>query len=180
MNFLEDPFFWAFMSMFAVVVSSQIVGSKKLGKSSLFGVVIVALFALGRVVLALPALPQPRFEIGIWHWVLGGILFVLGIVFSFPALTIKPFTVPDEKVVLNTTGFYGIVRNPIYLAELLWSLGWSIMFQSVIGVLLVPFWWGSLSCITTIEEESLAQRLGQPYLEYKKRIKSRIIPGLPL
>jgi hypothetical protein len=25
MNFLEDPFFWAFLSMFAVLASSQIV-----------------------------------------------------------------------------------------------------------------------------------------------------------
>ena len=180
MSFLENPFFSAFISMFAVLASSQIVGSKKLGKYPLFGIIIVALFALGRIVLVLPSLPQPRFDIGGWHWFIGGIIFVFGIIFTIPAWSIKPFTVPDQKVALKTTGFYGIVRNPIYLAELLWSLGWSILFQSVTGVLLIPFWWASLLCITMIEEESLANMLGKSYLEYKTRVKSRIIPGLPL
>ena len=90
------------------------------------------------------------------------------------------FAIADEEVVLRTTGFYSIVRNPIYLAELLWSLGWSIIFQSVIGVLLIPFWWASLLCIAILEEEHLVHVLGKPYLQYKERVKSRIIPGLPL
>jgi protein-S-isoprenylcysteine O-methyltransferase Ste14 len=179
MNYAKDPFLWAFLSMFAVLASILIVGSKRPGKYALFGIIVVALFALGRVVLVLPALPQPRFNIGIWHWVIGAVIFLSGVVFSIPAWKIKPFTAPDEKVVLKTDGFYGIVRNPIYLAELLWSLGWSIIFQSFIGILLIPFWWASLLCITMIEEESLLQMLGQPYQEYKQRVKSRIIPGLP-
>ena len=90
------------------------------------------------------------------------------------------FAIADEEVVLRTIGFYSIVRNPIYLAELLWSLGWSITFQSVIGVLLIPFWWASLLCIAILEEEHLVHVLGKPYLQYKERVKSRIIPGLPL
>jgi protein-S-isoprenylcysteine O-methyltransferase Ste14 len=180
MNFLEDTFFWAFVSMFALLASSQIVSNQKLGKYPLFGVLIVALFALGRVVLVLPSLPQPRFEIGVWHWFLGGLIFVVGILFSFPAWRIKPFTVADEEIVLKTTGFYSIVRNPIYLAELLCSLGWAILFQSVIGVLLVPFWWAGLICIAILEEEKLMRILGKPYLEYKEKVKSRIIPGLPV
>jgi len=180
MTFLKDPFFWAFISMFAVLASSQIVGSKKLGKHPLFGFIVVATFALGRVVLVLPWLPQPRFEISGWHWIAGGLIFAVGMVFSIPALTIKPFTVPDENISLKTSGFYGVVRNPLYLAEVLWCLGWSVTFRSIIGVLLVPFWWGSLLFIALLEEESLERKLGQPYLEYKKRVRSRIIPGLPI
>ena len=180
MTFLKDPFLWAFISMFAVLASSQIVGNKKLGKHPLFGFLVVAIFALGRVVLVLPSLLQSRFEIGGWHWLIGGLIFALGMVFSIPALSIKPFTIPDENISLKTTGFYGIVRNPLYLAEVLCCLGWSIMFRSIIGVLLVPFWWGSLLFIALLEEESLERKLGQPYLEYKKKIRSRIIPGLPL
>ena len=180
MTFLTNPFFWAFISMFAVLASSQIVGNKKLGRHPIFGFIVVATFALGRVILVLPSLPQPRFEIGGWHWLIGGFIFALGMIFSLPALTIRPFTVPDEKIKLKTTGFYSIVRNPLYLAEVLWCLGWSIMFRSAIGVLLVPFWWASLLFITMIEEENLERKLGQPYLEYKQRVKSRIIPGLPI
>ncbi len=54
------------------------------------------------------------------------------------------------------------------------------MFRSVIGVALVPFWWAGLLFLVFIEEESLERELGQAYLEYKKRVRGRIIPGLPI
>lgn len=78
------------------------------------------------------------------------------------------------------TGFYGIVRNPIYLGKVLWCLGWAIMFRSVIGVALVPLWWTGLLILIMIEEESLERSLGQSHLEYKKQVRGRIIPGLPI
>ncbi len=180
MTFLNNPFFWAFVSMFAIMGTTQIASGTRLGRQPLFGILVVAVFALGRVVLVLPSLPQPRLGLGGLHWAIGGLLFVLGGIFAIPALSIKPFTAPDEKSKLRTNGFYGIVRNPIYLSEVLWCLGWSIMFRSVIGVLLVPFWWISLLFLVMIEEESLKRELGQPYLDYKKKVRGRIIPGLPV
>jgi protein-S-isoprenylcysteine O-methyltransferase Ste14 len=54
------------------------------------------------------------------------------------------------------------------------------MFRSITGVLLVPFWWISLLFLVMIEEESLKRELGQPYLDYKNKVRGRIIPGLPL
>ena len=180
MIFFEDPFFWALVSMFGLVGAGAVVGSKKLGTYPLFGVVIVALFDLGRVMLVLPSYPQPRFEMGGWHWAVGGIIFAVGLIFCIPAFRIRPFTVADEGVELNTGGFYGIVRNPIYLGEVLWCLGWAIMFRSLIGVALVPLWWAGLLFHTIIEEESLELALGRPYLAYKQQVRGRIIPGLPV
>jgi protein-S-isoprenylcysteine O-methyltransferase Ste14 len=180
MPFLKDPFFWAFISMFALVGCFQIVCVEKTGRHPLYGAIIVALFELGRGVLALPSLPQPRFETGGWQMAIGAVIFALGLVFSIPALTIKPFTGPDEKVSLKTTGFYSIVRNPIYLAEVLWCLGWSILFGSIIGVLLVSLWWAGLLSLIMVEEESLEREVGDPYLEYKRRVRGRILPGLPI
>jgi protein-S-isoprenylcysteine O-methyltransferase Ste14 len=179
MAFLKDPFFWAFISMFAFMASTQIVSGKNLGRNPLFGVSVVIIFALGRVILVLPSLPQPRIVIGEWSWVFGGMIFAAGLVFSLPAFSIRPFTAPDIQTHLKTTGFYRIVRNPLYLAEVLWSLGWSIMFRSVIGIALVPFWWASLLFLSLIEEVNLERELGQSYLDYKKRVRGRIFPGLP-
>jgi protein-S-isoprenylcysteine O-methyltransferase Ste14 len=34
--------------------------------------------------------------------------------------------------------------------------------------------------LVLIEEISLERTLGQPYLDYKQRVKGRIIPGLPI
>jgi protein-S-isoprenylcysteine O-methyltransferase Ste14 len=180
LNSIYDPFFWALLSMFALVGAGVVVGGQKLGSYPLFGIVIVIIFGLGRVILVLPPLIQPRFEIGGWHWILGGTIFAAGLLFCLPALTIRPFTAPDEGTKIKTTGFYGIVRNPIYLGELLWGLGWAIMFRSTIGVALLPLWWAGLLFLVLVEEQSLERELGLPYLKYKERVRGRIIPGLPI
>jgi protein-S-isoprenylcysteine O-methyltransferase Ste14 len=110
----------------------------------------------------------------------GGIVFVAGLASCVPGLRIRPFTAPDAAVKLQTTGLYGIVRNPIYLGEVLVSLGWSIMFRSVIGVALVPVWWAGFAMLTLIEERSLEREIGEAYVAYKRRVRGRIIPGLPI
>ena len=180
MKYLRDPFFWAFISMFALAGSTKIVSGRKLGRYPVFGILTVTVFALRRLLLVLPFIFQPRFEISGWHWTIVGATFALGLLFSSPALKIKPFTVADKHISLNSTGFYKIVRNPVDLGELLWCPGWSIMFRSIVGVVLVPFWWAGLLVISLIEEESLERELGAPYLEYKNRVRGRILPGLPI
>jgi len=72
------------------------------------------------------------------------------------------------------------VRNPIYLADVLFSLGFAILFRSIIGVALVPVWWAGFLFVVLTEEETLVRTLGQCYLDYKQRVKGRILPGLPV
>lgn len=180
MSILNDPFFWALVSMFGLVGAGTVVGSDKFGRNTLFGAFIVVVFDLGRFILVLPYCEQPRFDIGGFHWIIGSIILVIGLLFGIPAFMIKPFNAPDEGIELVTTGFYGIVRNPIYLCEILWCFGWAVMFRSTIGVMLVPLWWIGLLFHTVLEEENLERHLGEQYLDYKKRVKGRIIPGLPI
>ncbi|UCD19258.1 MAG: isoprenylcysteine carboxylmethyltransferase family protein [candidate division WOR-3 bacterium] len=179
MTFYQNPFFWAMIGMFCLVGGGVIV-SRKSGYSVLYGAVIVTVFVLARGVLVLPFCVQPRFEANGWHLFVGGLIFVIGLVFSLPALAIKPLTAPNEQMKLVTTGFYALVRNPIYLGEVLWCLGWSIMFRSIIGLALVPLWWTALLLHTLVEEESLERALGEKYLVYKRKVRGRIIPGLPI
>lgn len=44
LTFIYDPFFWALLSMFALVGAGVVVGGKKLGRYPLFGIVIVIIF----------------------------------------------------------------------------------------------------------------------------------------
>lgn len=177
---LQDPFFWAFVGMFGLLAGTALVGGTKLGRSALLGFAIVMICDVARIILVLPFCLQPRFDIGVWNWVVGGIILAVALVFAAPALSIRWWAAPEENMTLRTHGIYGIVRNPIYLADILFSLGFAIMFRSIIGVALVPLWWAGFLFIVLTEEESLERVLGQPYSEYKQQVKGRIIPGLPI
>ena len=177
---LQDPFFWAFVGMFGLLAGTALVSGTKLGRNALLGFAVVMVCDVARIVLVLPFCLQPRFEIGVWNWIAGGIILAAALVFAVPALSIKWWAAPEENTVLRTSGIYGIVRNPIYLADVLFSLGFAIMFRSTIGVALVPVWWAGFLFVVLTEEQSLERTLGQPYLDYKQRVKGRIIPGLPI
>ena len=178
--FFNDLFFWSLISMFGLVGCGAVVSGSKLGKFPLFGAIVVIIFDLGRVLLVLPFCEQPRFELFGFHMFVGGIIFIIGIIFCSPALSIKPVTAADKNITLKTKGLYGIVRNPIYTGELLWCLGLGVYFQSIVGVALVPVWWIAFLFHIAKEEECLERELGKAFLDYKKLVKGRIIPGLPI
>jgi protein-S-isoprenylcysteine O-methyltransferase Ste14 len=180
MFIFTNPFFWAFVGMFGLLAGIVLVSGIKLGQNALLGLITIMICDSSRILLVLPFCPQPRFEIGMWNWIIGGIVLAAAMVFGVPALSINWRTAPDSKIVLKTNGIYSVVRNPIYLTDILFSLGFAIMFRSIIGVALVPIWWAAFLSIVLVEEVSMERALGQPYLDYKQRVKGRIIPGLPV
>lgn len=180
MFILTNLFFWAFVGMFGLLVGIALVSGIKLGQNAFLGLITIVICDLSRIILVLPFCPQPRFEIGIWNWILGGVVLAAALVFGLPALSINWRTAPDSKMVLKTTGIYGIVRNPIYLADILFTLGFALMFRSLIGMVLIPIWWAAYLAIVLVEETSLERALGQCYLDYKQQVKGRIIPRLPI
>jgi protein-S-isoprenylcysteine O-methyltransferase Ste14 len=177
---LQDPFFWAFIGMFGLLADTAVLSGTKLSRSAPLGFALVMVCDSARIILVLPFCSQPRFDMGVWNWIVGGIILVAASIFAIPAFSIKWWAAPDDSTVLKTTGIYGIVRNPIYLADILFSLGLAIVFRSIIGIALIPLWWAGFLFLVLIEEESLERALGQPYLDYKRRVKGRIIPGLPI
>jgi len=180
MFILTNPFFWAFLGMFGLLVGIALVSGIKLGQNSLLGLTTIIVCDTSRILLVLPFCSQPRFEMDGWNWVFGGIILGIAMIFALPALSINWRTAPDSGTVLKTNGIYGIVRNPIYLADILFSLGFAVMFRSFIGIALIPVWWAAYLCIVLVEETSLERALGQTYLAYKQQVKGRILPGLPI
>ena len=177
---LQDPFFWAFIGMFGLLAGTALVSGTKLGRSVPLGFAAVMVYDVARIILVLPFCLQPRFEIGVWSWIIGGIILAVALILAIPALSIKWWVAPEENLVLRTGGIYSVVRNPIYLADVLFSLGFAIVFRSIIGIALVPAWWAGFLLIVLTEEESLERTSGQPYLNYKQRVKGHIIPGSPI
>jgi protein-S-isoprenylcysteine O-methyltransferase Ste14 len=180
MFILTNLFFWAFVGMFGLLVGIVLVSGIKLGQNPLLGVFTIMICDISRIILVLPFCPQPRFDSGIWNWIIGGVILAIAMVFGIPALSINWRTAPNKNMVLKTNGIYGIVRNPIYLTDILFTLGFAVMFRSVIGVALVPIWWAAYLALVLVEEASLERVLGQRYLDYKRQVKGRIIPGLPI
>jgi protein-S-isoprenylcysteine O-methyltransferase Ste14 len=176
---VTNPFFWAFLGMFAFVAGNAIQGSPVVGKNPYFGFVVVVTATFSRVVLVLPFVVQPRFGSGPVLWLVGSAVIAVALAIMSPLLRIKPLTRPDAGETLASSGVFGVVRHPGYLANTLWGLGWAVVFGSSIGVVLTPIWAAGFWLHALIEEESL-QREHVAYRQYMQRVRSRLIPGLPV
>jgi hypothetical protein len=71
---LQDPFFWTFIGMFGLLAGAALVSGTKLGRNALVGFAVVMVCDAARIVLVLPFCLQPRFEIGVWNWIVGGVI----------------------------------------------------------------------------------------------------------
>jgi len=82
---------------------------------------------------------------------------------------------PPERLV--ATGPFAHCRNPMYLGHIIFLLGLTLSLQSVLAAIITvatAVWFQSR---VRRDEKRLAQRFGQPYLDYCARVK-RWIPGL--
>ena len=84
-------------------------------------------------------------------------------------------SVPTERLV--TTGPYRLTRNPMYLGHLIFLAGLALAFRSWFGaaLLLVHLPWFHRRALE--DEAQLAERFGDAYLQYARRVK-RWIPGV--
>ncbi len=179
MNIAFSPFFWAIISMFGLLAATTAVNTSFGKKHPIIGFLAASLFSIGRFVLVLPFIPQPRFHTNIFT-LLSGLFFILiSLIFLYPGLQARPLSSPRDFAKLKTNGLYGVVRHPFYLGEILLSLGLALIFGSIIGFSMLPIWWASLSLHIIHEEENMEKELGPIYLEYKARVKGRIVPIPP-
>jgi protein-S-isoprenylcysteine O-methyltransferase Ste14 len=109
----------------------------------------------------------------------GDMLVVLGwlaIFFVFKENTFTSATIelaPDQEVI--STGPYALVRHPMYAGALVMLLGIPIALGS---------WWGLLVIAATVpaliwrlfEEEKFLARNLPGYVEYRKKVRYRLIP----
>jgi protein-S-isoprenylcysteine O-methyltransferase Ste14 len=113
-----------------------------------------------------------------WPWNLTGILpLVLGAVINILAdqafhevgTTVKPF---QESSSLITDGVFRISRNPMYLGFVLILIGIAVLMGSVVPFLIIPVFaiWMDQVFIQT-EEQMLAEKFGQGWLDYKHRVR---------
>lgn len=90
---------------------------------------------------------------------------------TFLSRTIK--VTENQKVI--DTGLYGIVRHPMYSATLILFLSMPLVLGSLISFfvfLLYPI----LIIVRIINEEKFLEKELNGYIDYKKKVKYRLIP----
>ena len=115
----------------------------------------------------------------LWLTVSAAILFLIGYslyaeVMRENAYLSRTIEVQENQEVIST-GLYGIIRHPMYLATVIMFLPLPLILQSLWG--LIPFALYLPIIITRIlnEEKILTAEL-TGYAEYKQKVKKRLIP----
>ena len=122
-----------------------------------------------------------------YNLIAAAILFLLGgwlLFWSYSYLILEgeggpipPFSPTTKHLV--TCGPYAVVRHPSIIAKLLGVTGLGLLFQSPSFLfILIPILLACSIWLNIIVQERIAiERLGAPYLEYKKRVPM-LIPRL--
>ncbi|WP_043649801.1 methyltransferase family protein [Chitinilyticum litopenaei] len=104
---------------------------------------------------------------------LSGLVCVFGsaLVFRRKRTTLDPRQ-PEQAATLLTGGLFRISRNPIYLGFLLLLLAWFEYLANLAALPLLPAFVLYLNRFQIIpEERALAERFGDAYLDYCKRVR---------
>ena len=76
-----------------------------------------------------------------------------------------------KKDELATTGIFGVVRNPIYAAWIVFNIPGLVLLLRSWPMFFAPFLaYGLFKMLVGKEEKYLEERFGQAYLEYKARV----------
>jgi protein-S-isoprenylcysteine O-methyltransferase Ste14 len=82
---------------------------------------------------------------------------------------------PPERLVEG--GIYAWTRNPMYLGHIIYMIGVAVLLQSWLGALIAAARAVWFHFRVLRDERGLAERFGEPYLTYTKRVK-RWLPEL--
>jgi len=171
-------FFWLGFAVIALPRLFKISKSKAILKLIPFLGMLITNIA---VILA-PFASQPRID-GILKWpsIIVGIIFTIcGILFMI--ISIMSFRREARKAKLEqslgpmgpntlvTTGLYSKIRHPIYTGRLLIAIGWSLTWNAVYSLFIIPIvvWITFITVVRFWEEPDLIKSFGEEYNEYRR------------
>ena len=137
-------------------------------------VVIVAL-AMWGVSLATPHLDTlidiRNYSTGIFAVAGVALMGISFVGFAKAKTTVNPLS-PDKASALVTTGIYGVSRNPIYVADLLFLFAWGLYLSNPFALVLVLVFIPYMNRFQIVPEERALQALfGEDFMAYKKRVR---------
>lgn len=162
-----------FTLMYAVVYAIRL---KPVSKFP--GFIPCAVAIIGSFIMLSLALFAPRADLPLWARALAATLIVIGNVLSAVVILWlgRSFSIVPESRRLVTDGPYAVVRNPLYLAEAVATLGAVINYLSLWSVLLFAIQIGFQ--IARIRYEENVLRMSFPEYEDYRRRTWRLIPAV--
>jgi protein-S-isoprenylcysteine O-methyltransferase Ste14 len=79
---------------------------------------------------------------------------------------------------LVSSGPYGLVRHPIYFGLIVAALGTAIAFGQMRDWIALPIWVAAFRIKQLKEEQMLVETFGDKYREYRRVVRSAMIPLL--
>lgn len=114
---------------------------------------------------------------GAVRWVLGGLCFVVGLVFaaSFNTAFARKGTAVEPwkpTTAIVTDGPFRITRNPAYLAMALMYVGIALLGDALWALVPLPFVLAVIDRMVIVREERyLERKFGREYLDYKGTVR---------
>jgi protein-S-isoprenylcysteine O-methyltransferase Ste14 len=117
------------------------------------------------------AVPGSLSWIGTILLLIGTILFILSVLELGRSLR---FGIPEEETTLQTTGMFAISRNPLYLGMFIICIGSCLYFPDLLNLTFCVYTIGFHLKIIRNEEAFLANRFGEKWQSYTKRVRRLI------
>lgn len=139
---------------------------------------VIGQFVIGAAILAATFVTRVELPLGlrlagILLMLFGAVIAGLGVLHLGKNLT--PFPKPkDNAGALVTNGVYGLVRHPIYSGFALAALGWTLWWETLLGIALALALFVWFEFKSRREEKWLLGKYPE-YAEYQARVK-KLIP----
>ncbi|HHD92582.1 MAG TPA: isoprenylcysteine carboxylmethyltransferase family protein [Candidatus Portnoybacteria bacterium] len=184
---ISNFFFWLSTYLIGYLITILLLlllGVEKINKK--IPQLLLELFILLVFVLPLIAIPfsQGRkltnsLPITFFVLIIGGIIFLASIAIRITAQRqIKVFLSLKTKEKLVTTGIYKTIRNPLYLSNGLFSLGLSLLANSLYAFLFSILYSFLYLPIIFFEEKNLLEKYKDDYEKYKRETPWKLIPKI--
>lgn len=136
----------------------------------LVGLLILFCAAMGLVFDCPALLPAPFPYLGILFIVIGGGLLVSGAAqFKKVQTNIHTFKDPNQLV---TSGPFRFTRNPMYLGFLCVLIGVALMFNTLVGLIVIPvFFLAAQFWYIPFEEARAREGFGEAYEAYRRQVR---------
>jgi len=181
-SLFHNPYFWAMISMGALFLRAASTNLFKHKTRLIIDSLSVLIFLTSQLMLVIPSTQGASLGLGPWRLIPG--LALLGISIAqmitawlyFVALFGSKHQTIYTRMLQQTGGIFSMVRYPFLLAELIFTLGIILIFDSLTALLLQPIWWTAFWLLINAEANQLKKDLGGYYTNYRNRMLFSLKP----